>query len=167
MGRYLKNYRTLDIAKADDTIVSPNVSLIANIKILHLNTHTKGEGLSIAGDSLENAQIVVKPTICHTQCACADTNYYYVEIQFEEGMTWNDFISSSYNDVSKMTGESSSIGRFSLDSEGYVLSPVYGFGPGDYPTAQKGTDRIIPNIQYEVPGHGSNSHRIYYGSSPV
>lgn len=60
MSKYLRNYKDLDIAKSDETIVSPNVMSIENSKILHLDTHVKGEELLIIGDSLENARLVKK-----------------------------------------------------------------------------------------------------------
>lgn len=58
MSKYLKNYANFNDAKEDDTIVSPNVSLIANSKILHLDAHVKDKELLIIGDDLEDAQIV-------------------------------------------------------------------------------------------------------------
>ena len=60
MSKYLRNYKNLDIAKADDTIVSPNVSVISNSKNLHLDTHIKNEELLVIGDTLENARLVKK-----------------------------------------------------------------------------------------------------------
>ena len=60
MSKYLRNYKNLDIAKADDTIVSPNVSVISNSKNLHLDTHVKNEELLVIGDTLENARLVKK-----------------------------------------------------------------------------------------------------------
>lgn len=60
MSKYLRNYKDLDIAKSDETIVSPNVVSIENSKILHLDTNVKGEELLIIGDSLENARLVKK-----------------------------------------------------------------------------------------------------------
>ena len=60
MSKYLRDYKNLDIAKADDTIVSPNVSVISNSKNLHLDTHIKNEELLVIGDTLENARLVKK-----------------------------------------------------------------------------------------------------------
>lgn len=60
MSKYFRNYKNLDIAKADDAIVSPNVTLIENSKILHFDTHVKGEELLIIGDSLDKSRLVKK-----------------------------------------------------------------------------------------------------------
>jgi len=60
MSKYLKNYANLNDAKTDDTIVSPNVSLIANSKILHLDTHVKDEELLVIGNTLEKSRLVKK-----------------------------------------------------------------------------------------------------------
>ncbi len=60
MSKYLKNYKNLDIAKADETIVSPNDTVIANSKILHLDTHVKDEELIVIGDNLAKSRLVKK-----------------------------------------------------------------------------------------------------------
>ena len=60
MSKYLRNYKDLDIAKADETIVSPNMSSIEKRKLLHLDTHMKGEELVVIGNSLAEARLVKK-----------------------------------------------------------------------------------------------------------
>ena len=60
MSKYLRNYKDLNAAKTDETIVSPNMSSIENRKLIHLDTHVRGEELLVIGDSLENVRIVKK-----------------------------------------------------------------------------------------------------------
>ena len=60
MSKYLKNYINLNDAKADEAIVSPNVTKIANSKNLHLNTHVKDEELLVIGNTLEKSRLVKK-----------------------------------------------------------------------------------------------------------
>lgn len=84
----------------------------------------------------------------------------YVEIEFEKGMTWGDFVNSSYNNESKMTGKESCIGKFSIDGNGYVNAPFTGTGPGKMDTPQKEIDIITPNTTYKVTGPGD--YHIYY-----
>lgn len=151
--KYTKKFESA--TSADNYVINdvPFVTLIDTnrAQILLCNQENK----KIVVDGQGNASIVdSKPiVIYHTRVKNAD-NYNYVEIEFEKGMTWSDFVNnSSYNDESKMTGEESCIGKFSIDSEGYVNAPFMGFGKGNYNVPQKGTDIITPNIEYEVGGH--------------
>lgn len=60
MSKYLRNYKNLDIAKADDAIVSPIVLSIEDSKILHFDTHVKGEELLVIGENLAESRLVKK-----------------------------------------------------------------------------------------------------------
>jgi len=60
MSKYLRNYENLNVAKADDTIVSPNNTSIANSRLLHLDTHVRDEELLVIGNTLEKSRLVKK-----------------------------------------------------------------------------------------------------------
>ncbi len=160
MKEYLKIFATPTDADGYEIF---DIPFIATIKSTGQNLHCNQENKKIAVDGQGNASIVdSKPiVICHTKIVDCDWYENYVEIEFEDGMTWNEFVNSSYNDESKMTGEEFCIGKFSIDGDGYVKAPFSGFGPSQYTTPQKGTDQIISDIEYQIQGP-TNNHAIYY-----
>ena len=59
--KYFRIYENLGAATHDDTIVSPNVSLIEDgSKILHFDTHVRNEELLVIGKELAEARMVKK-----------------------------------------------------------------------------------------------------------
>ena len=112
MSKYLRNYENLNTAKADETIVSPNVTLIADNKTLHLDTHVDDEELLVIGSSLEKSRIVKK--------YIADTTSNPELITLARSLGWidSDAVKMSVLDAMAVTRVNDNIGYSLLSSSG-------------------------------------------------
>ena len=114
MSKYLRNYESLNVAKADETIVSPNVTTIADSTILHLDTHVDDEELLIIGDSLEKTRLVKK--------YIADTTSNPELITLARSLGWIDSEADKMSVRDAMAVTTVNNGRYSLLSDSGLKS---------------------------------------------